>query len=69
MKAPRLRPATAFALLLLAGGCRSTDPFCRANNAAGLTPSQAAYGRMSPAERRAAQQRLDEASARCGWEP
>ena len=64
-----IRPAAALALVLLAGGCRSTDPFCRANNAASLTPSQDAYRRMSPVERLAAQKRLDEASARCGWEP
>ncbi len=36
----QIRPVAAITMLLLAGGCRSTDPFCRANNAASLTPSQ-----------------------------
>ena len=58
--------ACAFALL---AGCRSGDAFCAAHNAADLTPSRAAYERMSPFERRAAEARLQEAAKRCGWEP
>ena len=47
----------------------SNDPFCRAHNAADLTPTREAYRTMSPAARREAEGRLQEAARRCGWEP
>ena len=55
---------------LALAACQSfSDPLCRTQNAADLTPSREAYRAMSPAERRAAEQRLQEAARRCGWEP
>jgi hypothetical protein len=61
----------AAALLAALPGCRPglTDPFCQTRNAADLTPSARDYAAMSPAERREAQRRLDDAARRCGWEP
>ena len=67
MRASFILAMTALALV----GCRSssTDPFCRAHNAADITPTRQAYGAMTPSERRASLARLDEAARRCGWEP
>lgn len=58
--------------LLTAGlglsGCQA-DSFCRTHKASDLTVSGQAYRAMAPAERRAAEARLNEAARRCGWEP
>lgn len=51
-------------------GCRSSlDPFCRAHSAADFAPARQTYEAMSPAERRAAADQLNDAARRCGWEP
>jgi hypothetical protein len=58
------------AVALALAGCQSNrDPFCLAHNAADLTPAREAYVAMSPAERRAAEDRLNMQARRCGWEP
>lgn len=65
--------ATKLSTLVLAttllAGCQSAERACPGVTAVDYTPSRSQHAAMSPAERRAAQARLDAMARRCGWEP